>query len=87
MDEPDLLRRDGDFVPKHNKQKKIANVWGSLGQAHKNYIQHNVNRDHQIVSFLIYTKPLITLAIFILCYTKPDLLLSQLLRLAIAHHI
>ena len=43
--------------------------------------------DYQIVTFLIYTKPLITLGIFILCYTKPNLLLSQMLRLAIAYHI
>ena len=41
--------------------------------------------DQQIVTLLIYTKPLITLSIFILYYTKPILLVSQLLRLLIAH--
>ena len=43
--------------------------------------------DQQIVTLLIYNKPLIAFSIFILCYTKPILLVMQLLRLAIAHHI
>ena len=68
-------------------QQVCAICGQNLDKPNSNKIWHKVNIDHQIVSFLIYIKPLMILAVFISCYTKPNLLLSQPLSLAIAQRI